>query len=160
MWSGNKHFEGLDSFFAQLESKAYKIQNRSCYLAIVVKLNAMFVKANALREEASYVKIANKTIMDLVDLPIDELSVFFKDLKLGEHDTKIAKRLLKEINTRLQFLSNVGLNYLTLNRKSNTLSGGESQRINLATSLVVVLLVLCIFWTNLVLDFTQKIPKD
>ena len=92
-------------------------------------------KGKRLREEASYVKIYDKTVMDLVDLPLDELSSFFKDLKLGEHDTKIAKRLLKEINTRLEFLSNVGLNYLTLNRKSNTLSGGESQRINLATSL-------------------------
>ena len=135
VWSGNKHFEGLDSFFAQLESKAYKIQNRVMLSRYRGKTKCNVCKGKRLREEASYVKIANKTIMDLVDLPLDELSVFFKDLKLGEHDTKIAKRLLKEINTRLQFLSNVGLNYLTLNRKSNTLSGGESQRINLATSL-------------------------
>ena len=135
VWSGNKHFEGLDSFFAQLESKAYKIQNRVMLSRYRGKTKCNVCKGKRLREEASYVKIANKTIMDLVDLPIDELSVFFKDLKLGEHDTKIANRLLKEINTRLQFLSNVGLNYLTLNRKSNTLSGGESQRINLATSL-------------------------
>ena len=92
-------------------------------------------KGKRLRTEASYVKIANKTIMDLVDLPLDELTEFFNLLELNAHDTKIAKRLLKEINTRLEFLSNVGLNYLTLNRKSNTLSGGESQRINLATSL-------------------------
>ncbi|MDC3260761.1 excinuclease ABC subunit UvrA [Winogradskyella sp.] len=135
VWSGNKHFEGLDSFFAQLESKAYKIQNRVMLSRYRGKTKCNVCKGKRLREEASYVKIANKTIMDLVDLPLDELAVFFKDLKLGEHDTKIAKRLLKEINTRLQFLSNVGLNYLTLNRKSNTLSGGESQRINLATSL-------------------------
>ncbi|MDG1661666.1 MAG: excinuclease ABC subunit UvrA [Winogradskyella sp.] len=135
VWSGNKHFEGLDSFFAQLESKAYKIQNRVMLSRYRGKTKCNVCKGKRLREEASYVKIANKTIMDLVDLPLDELSVFFKDLKLGEHDTKIAKHLLKEINTRLQFLSNVGLNYLTLNRKSNTLSGGESQRINLATSL-------------------------
>ena len=135
VWSGNKHFEGLDSFFAQLESKAYKIQNRVMLSRYRGKTKCNVCKGKRLREEASYVKIANKTIMDLVDLPLDELSVFFKDVKLGEHDTKIAKRLLKEINTRLQFLSNVGLNYLTLNRKSNTLSGGESQRINLATSL-------------------------
>ena len=135
VWSGNKYFEGLDSFFAQLESKAYKIQNRVMLSRYRGKTKCNVCKGKRLREEASYVKIANKTIMDLVDLPIDELSVFFKDLKLGEHDTKIANRLLKEINTRLQFLSNVGLNYLTLNRKSNTLSGGESQRINLATSL-------------------------
>ena len=135
VWTGNKHFEGLDSFFAQLESKAYKIQNRVMLSRYRGKTKCNVCKGKRLREEASYVKIANKTIMDLVDLPLDELSVFFKDVKLGEHDTKIAKRLLKEINTRLQFLSNVGLNYLTLNRKSNTLSGGESQRINLATSL-------------------------
>lgn len=135
VWSGNQYFEGLDSFFAELESKAYKIQNRVMLSRYRGKTKCNVCKGKRLRKEASYVKIADKTIMDLVDLPLDELSVFFKDLKLDEHDTKIAKRLLKEVNTRLQFLSNVGLNYLTLNRKSNTLSGGESQRINLATSL-------------------------
>ncbi|ARV08603.1 excinuclease ABC subunit A [Winogradskyella sp. PC-19] len=135
VWSGNQYFEGLDNFFAELESKAYKIQNRVMLSRYRGKTKCNVCKGKRLREEASYVKIYDKTVMDLVDLPLDELSSFFKDLKLGEHDTKIAKRLLKEINTRLEFLSNVGLNYLTLNRKSNTLSGGESQRINLATSL-------------------------
>ncbi|MFD1061751.1 excinuclease ABC subunit UvrA [Winogradskyella litorisediminis] len=135
VWKGNKYFEGLDSFFAELESKAYKIQNRVMLSRYRGKTKCNVCKGKRLREEASYVKIADKTIMDLVDLPLDELANFFKDLKLNEHDTKIAKRLLKEINTRLEFLENVGLNYLTLNRKSNTLSGGESQRINLATSL-------------------------
>ena len=135
VWSGNKYFEGLDSFFSELESKAYKIQNRVMLSRYRGKTKCNVCKGKRLRTEASYVKIANKTIMDLVDLPLDELTEFFNLLELNAHDTKIAKRLLKEINTRLEFLSNVGLNYLTLNRKSNTLSGGESQRINLATSL-------------------------
>ena len=135
IWSGNDYFEGLDSFFAELESKAYKIQNRVMLSRYRGKTKCNVCRGKRLREEASYVKIADKTIMDLVDLPIDELTDFFNNLKLDTHDINIAKRLLKEINTRLGFLSNVGLNYLTLNRKSNTLSGGESQRINLATSL-------------------------
>lgn len=135
IWRGNKYFEGLDSFFAELESKAYKIQNRVMLSRYRGKTKCNVCKGKRLRDEASYVKIQGHTIMDLVDLPIDELIPFFKDLKLNEHDAKIANRLLKEINTRLGFLANVGLNYLTLNRKSNTLSGGESQRINLATSL-------------------------
>jgi excinuclease ABC subunit A len=135
IWTGNKHFEGLDSFFAELESKAYKIQNRVMLSRYRGKTKCNVCKGKRLREEAGYVKINDATITDLVDLPLDELSDFFKGLKLNKYDTKIAKRLLTEINTRLEFLSNVGLNYLTLNRKSNTLSGGESQRINLATSL-------------------------
>ncbi|WP_178985094.1 excinuclease ABC subunit UvrA [Winogradskyella helgolandensis] len=135
IWKGNTYFEGLDDFFAELESKAYKIQNRVMLSRYRGKTKCSVCKGKRLRVEASYVKIDNATITDLVDLPIDELTVFFQKLKLNDSDTKIAKRLLTEINTRLGFLSNVGLNYLTLNRKSNTLSGGESQRINLATSL-------------------------
>ncbi|WP_296313238.1 excinuclease ABC subunit UvrA [Winogradskyella sp. UBA3174] len=135
IWKGNKHFEGLDSFFADLESKAYKIQNRVMLSRYRGKTKCNICKGKRLREEANYVKIGDATITDLVDLPLDELAPFFKSLVLNEYDAKIAKRLLTEINTRLEFLSNVGLNYLTLNRKSNTLSGGESQRINLATSL-------------------------
>lgn len=135
IWTGNKYFEGLDSFFAELESKAYKIQNRVMLSRYRGKTKCSTCKGKRLREEASYVKINGATITDLVDLPLNELSDFFNSLKLNDYDTKIAKRLLKEINTRLEFLSNVGLNYLTLNRRSNTLSGGESQRINLATSL-------------------------
>ena len=135
IWTGNQYFEGLDSFFAELESKAYKIQNRVMLSRYRGKTKCSLCKGKRLREEANYVKIGNATITDLVDLPLDELSVFFNKLELNESDAKIAKRLLTEINTRLEFLSNVGLRYLTLNRKSNTLSGGESQRINLATSL-------------------------
>ena len=135
IWKGNKYFEGLDSFFSELESKAYKIQNRVMLSRYRGKTKCSVCKGKRLREEANYVKINDATITDLVDLPLDELKAFFSKLKLNKYDTKIAKRLLTEINTRLDFLSNVGLNYLTLNRKSNTLSGGESQRINLATSL-------------------------
>jgi excinuclease ABC subunit A len=135
IWKGNTHFQGLDSFFTELESKAYKIQNRVMLSRYRGKTKCSVCKGKRLREEAGYVKIADKTITDLVDLPLDELASFFKGLSLNEYDAKIGKRLLKEINTRLEFLANVGLNYLTLNRRSNTLSGGESQRINLATSL-------------------------
>jgi excinuclease ABC subunit A len=135
IWEGNQYFEGLDSFFSELESKAYKIQNRVMLSRYRGKTKCNVCKGKRLREEANYVKIGDATITDLVDLPLDELAPFFKSLVLNEYDAKIAKRLLIEINTRLEFLSNVGLNYLTLNRRSNTLSGGESQRINLATSL-------------------------
>ncbi|WP_299117023.1 excinuclease ABC subunit UvrA [uncultured Winogradskyella sp.] len=135
IWSGNEHFEGLDSFFAELESKAYKIQNRVMLSRYRGKTKCNLCKGKRLREEANYVKINDATITDLVDLPLNELKLFFSELKLNTYDAKIARRLLTEINTRLEFLSNVGLNYLTLNRRSNTLSGGESQRINLATSL-------------------------
>ncbi|MDN3493063.1 excinuclease ABC subunit UvrA [Winogradskyella bathintestinalis] len=135
IWKGNRYFEGLDGFFAELESKAYKIQNRVMLSRYRGKTKCNVCNGKRLREEANYVKVDGATITGLVDLPIDELIVFFKNLKLNESDAKIAKRLLTEINTRLEFLTNVGLSYLTLNRKSNTLSGGESQRINLATSL-------------------------
>ena len=135
VWSGNEYFEGLDSFFTELESKAYKIQNRVMLSRYRGKTKCNVCKGKRLREEANNVKINNSTITDLVDLPIKELISFFNELKLDKYQSKIAKRLLVEINTRLEFLSNVGLSYLTLNRKSNSLSGGESQRINLATSL-------------------------
>lgn len=135
IWSGNEYFEGLDSFFAELESKAYKIQNRVMLSRYRGKTKCNVCKGKRLRKEASYVKINGATITDLVDLPLNELRKFFLELELNAYDEKIAKRLLTEINTRLDFLANVGLDYLTLNRRSNTLSGGESQRINLATSL-------------------------
>jgi len=135
IWKGNKYFEGLNSFFAELEAKAYKIQNRVMLSRYRGKTKCKICNGKRLREEANYVKIGNSSITDLVEMPLNKLSQFFKELELNDYDTKIAKRLLKEINDRLTFLSNVGLDYLTLNRKSNTLSGGESQRINLATSL-------------------------
>ncbi len=135
VWTGNKYFEGLNSFFEFLESKAYKIQNRVMLSRYRGKTKCSLCKGKRLRPEANYVKVGGATITDLVEMPLDKVRGFFKDLKLNEFDAQVAKRLLAEINNRLQFLSNVGLDYLTLNRKSNTLSGGESQRINLATSL-------------------------
>jgi len=135
IWNGNSHFEGLNAFFEFLESKAYKIQNRVMLSRYRGKTRCSLCKGKRLRPEVNYVKIGGATITDLVEKPINKVRDFFKKLELNEYDSQIAKRLLAEINNRLQFLSNVGLDYLTLNRKSNTLSGGESQRINLATSL-------------------------
>lgn len=135
VWTGNKYFTGLNDFFAELESKAYKIQNRVMLSRYRGKTRCTVCKGKRLRPEANYVKVGNATITDLVELPLNKVRDFFTSLTLNEYDVVIAKRLLKEITSRLEFLSNVGLDYLTLNRKSNTLSGGESQRINLATSL-------------------------
>ena len=135
LWKGNTHFTGLDAFFAELESKSYKVQNRVMLSRYRGKTKCNKCDGKRLRKEANYVKIDNRSITDLVELPINELKDFFETLKLSENQYEIAKRLLLEIRNRLRFLSNVGLDYLTLNRKSNTLSGGESQRINLATSL-------------------------
>jgi len=135
VWDGNQHFTGLNTFFSELEEKSYKIQNRVMLSRYRGKTKCPVCNGKRLRPEANYVKVSDKTITDLVELPLNKLATFFKSLKLNENDLKIASRLLKEINSRLEFLSNVGLEYLTLNRKSNSLSGGESQRINLATSL-------------------------
>ncbi|WP_314200604.1 excinuclease ABC subunit UvrA [Capnocytophaga sputigena] len=135
VWDGNKYFTGLTDFFKELEDKSYKIQNRVLLARYRGKTRCHECHGKRLRKEANYVKIAGKSISDLVELPIEELQIFFKELKLNDYEQEVAKRLLLEINNRLQFLADVGLGYLTLNRKSNTLSGGESQRINLATSL-------------------------
>ena len=135
VWEGNKDFYGINHFFTALEEKSYKIQNRVMLSRYRGKTTCIECNGKRLRKEANYVKVGNKTISDLVTLPLDELSDFFKQLKLNKYEQKIGKRLLTEIHNRLEFLQNVGLNYLTLNRTSNTLSGGESQRINLATSL-------------------------
>jgi len=135
VWDGNKYFTGLTDFFKELEDKSYKIQTRVLLARYRGKTRCHECHGKRLRKEANYVKIASKSISDLVELPIEELQVFFKELKLTDYEQEVAKRLLLEINNRLQFLTDVGLGYLTLNRKSNTLSGGESQRINLATSL-------------------------
>lgn len=135
VWDGNEHFIGIHKFFEQLEEKSYKIQNRVMLSRYRGKTKCSVCKGKRLRKEANFVKVDNKSISDLIELPIKQLMPFFNGLQLSEHDTAISKRLLKEITTRLEFLDKVGLGYLTLNRKSNTLSGGESQRINLATSL-------------------------
>jgi len=135
IWNGNKTFEGLHSFFKHLEAKSYKIQYRVMLSRYRGKTKCSSCNGKRLREETNNIKINNKNISELVDLPLNELIQFFKTLKLSSNQQHIAKRLLAEINNRLQFLNDVGLSYLTLNRTSNTLSGGESQRINLATSL-------------------------
>ena len=135
IWNGNEYFQGLHGFFKELEEKNYKIQNRVMLSRYRGKTKCYCCKGKRLRIEASYVKINSKTVSDLVDLPIKHLVRFFDSIDLDVYETQIAKRLLVEINNRLSFLTEVGLDYLTLNRNSATLSGGESQRINLATSL-------------------------
>ena len=135
LWTGNSHFKGLNEFFAYLVEQTYKIQYRVMLSRYRGKTNCPDCKGTRLRPDAAYVKIAEKSITDIVLMPLEKALDFFRGLKLSGNDEKIAKRLLLEITNRLQFLTDVGLGYLTLNRLSNTLSGGESQRINLATSL-------------------------
>jgi len=135
LWTGNKFFRGLDAFFKEMEEQTYKIQYRVLLSRYRGKTTCPECKGSRLRQDASYVKIDAKSITDVVLMALDKALEFFSQLKLNETDTKIGKRLLMEITNRLSFLNDVGLSYLTLNRLSNTLSGGESQRINLATSL-------------------------
>jgi len=135
LWKGNKYFMGLNDFFGELEAKNYKIQNRVMLSRYRGKTICPECKGTRLRNEASYVKIDGYNLQDLMNLPLEELSPIIDQLKLTEYQQQVSKRLLREIKNRLNFLQDVGLGYLTLNRKSNTLSGGESQRINLATSL-------------------------
>ncbi|WP_396198633.1 excinuclease ABC subunit UvrA [Flavobacterium sp.] len=135
IWNGNKYFTGLNAFFADLEANNYKIQNRVMLSRYRGKTKCHACNGKRLRAETNNIKVAGKTISDLVDLPIIKLIPFFNTIELSEYDEKVAKRLLLEIKNRLAFLDNVGLNYLSLNRQSASLSGGESQRINLATSL-------------------------
>ncbi|NQY29190.1 MAG: excinuclease ABC subunit UvrA [Flavobacteriaceae bacterium] len=135
LWTGNNHFTGLTEFFKELEEKSYKIQNRVLLSRYRGKTKCHTCFGKRLRPETNYIKVNDVSISDLVEKSIKDLIPFFKTLELDKYDTQIAKRLLTEINNRLGFLANVGLDYLTLNRKSNSLSGGESQRINLATSL-------------------------
>ncbi|WP_396212174.1 excinuclease ABC subunit UvrA [Flavobacterium sp.] len=135
VWKGNKFFTGLNDFFKELEEKNYKIQNRVMLSRYRGKTKCSTCKGKRLRQETNNIKVGGKTISELVDMPIKNLIGFFNELHLSKYDLKVAKRLLIEINNRLAFLSDVGLDYLTLNRNSASLSGGESQRINLATSL-------------------------
>lgn len=135
LWNGNEYFEGLNAFFKHLEANQYKIQYRVMLSRFRGKTVCPDCKGSRLKKEASYIRIAGKPINELVLMPISTLMPFFENIELDEHDASIAKRLLTEISNRLQFLLDVGLGYLTLNRLSNSLSGGESQRINLATSL-------------------------
>ena len=135
VWNGNSYFTGIHGFFKKIETKNYKIQNRVLLSRYRGKTSCNLCKGSRLKEAAEYVKIDGKSLPELLQISIDELAVFFNKLKLDQHDTEIASRLLKEINSRLTFVKEVGLGYLTLNRRSNSLSGGESQRIQLATSL-------------------------
>lgn len=135
LWKGNQYFRGLDEFFKEMEAQTYKIQYRVMLSRYRGKTTCPDCKGSRLRHDATYVKINGKSITDIVLMPLDKASEFFSNLELSETDAKIGKRLLAEITSRLSFLNDVGLSYLTLNRLSNTLSGGESQRINLATSL-------------------------
>jgi len=135
LWTGNKYFAGLDAFFKELEEQTYKIQYRVMLSRYRGKTNCPDCKGSRLRKDASYVRINDKSIIDIVLMPLSTILDFFDNLSLSANDEKIAKRLLAEVSSRVLYLNNVGLGYLTLNRLSNTLSGGESQRINLATSL-------------------------
>ncbi len=135
VWEGNKHFRGLNEFFKYLEEQTYKIQYRVMLSRYRGKTNCPECLGSRLRKDATYIKVAGRSIVDLVLMPVDEAARFFAALELDDHDAIVGRRLLIEINSRLGFLSDVGLSYLTLNRLSSTLSGGESQRINLSTSL-------------------------
>lgn len=135
VWNGNDSFKGIHHFFKALEEKSYKIQNRVMLSRYRGKTTCTECHGTRLRKEANYVLVHGKTISELITMPLDELFEHFQNIEFTAYEEKIGKRLLTEINNRLRFLQDVGLSYLTLNRTSNTLSGGESQRINLATSL-------------------------
>lgn len=135
LWDGNEYFTGLSDFFKHLEEQSYKIQYRVMLSRYRGRTVCPECRGTRLRKDASYVKIDGKSIVDLVLMPIGQVAEFFRNLALDEYKTKVAKRILIEINNRLDFMQRVGLGYLTLNRLSRTLSGGESQRIRLATSL-------------------------
>ena len=135
LWCGNEYFHGLNDFFAYIDSERRKIQFRVMKARYTGKTVCPDCGGSRLRKEALYVRIGGKTIADLVVMPVETLADFFASLELDAHDTKTAARILTEIRNRLQYLTDVGLGYLTLDRLSSTLSGGESQRINLSTSL-------------------------
>ena len=135
LWRGNEYFHGLDEFFEYIDSERRKIQFRVMKARYTGKTVCPECGGSRLRKEALYVRVGGRTIAELVTMPVDELIPFFGGLRLDEHDTKTAARILVEIRNRLQYLADVGLGYLTLDRLSSTLSGGESQRINLSTSL-------------------------
>jgi excinuclease ABC subunit A len=135
LWEGNSYFTGINKFFKKIESKNYKIQNRVLLSRYRGKTACYDCEGSRLRKDTNHVKIGGEALSTLLHLPIDELGVFFNKLKLNAYDSSVSSRILKEIKSRIQFIQDVGLGYLNLNRKANSLSGGESQRINLATSL-------------------------
>ena len=135
LWEGNSYFMGINKFFKKIEAKNYKIQNRVLLSRYRGKTKCDECKGSRLRIDTNNVKVGGQTMAKLLELPIEELEVFFEQLQLDKYETNVSERILKEIKSRIQFIKDVGLGYLNLNRKANTLSGGESQRINLATSL-------------------------
>ena len=135
LWTGNEHFIGIEGFFKKLERKNYKIQNRVLLSRYRGKTLCNICNGSRLRREAYYVKVGKKNLPDILKMSISELEEFFKTIKLNKVDSEISKRIIKEIKSRIDYMLNVGLGYLTLYRKANTLSGGETQRINLASSL-------------------------
>lgn len=135
LWKGSRYFHGIDDFFQFVSENQYKIQYRVMLARYRGKTVCPDCNGSRLRKEASYVKVGGKSITELVSLPVSKLKTFFENIELSEHEANVSQRLLTEISNRIQFLCDVGLGYLTLDRLSNTLSGGESQRINLATSL-------------------------
>ena len=135
LWEGTPYFEGINAFFRMLQENQYKIQYRVMLARYRGKTICPRCHGSRLKPEAGYVRVGGRNISELVDLPITDLKEFFDRLKLTDHEMQVASRILTEINSRIRFLIDVGLGYLTLNRLSNSLSGGESQRINLATSL-------------------------
>ena len=135
LWKGNAWFEGIDAFFKELEEKTYKIQNRVMLARYRGRTTCPTCGGGRLRPEATYVKVGGMSITELVEMPMDELNGFFRELQLNEFDQQVARRLLLEVHNRLDFMLEVGLGYLTLSRLSSTLSGGETQRINLTRTL-------------------------
>jgi excinuclease ABC subunit A len=135
VWEGNKYFNGINDFFKFLEENIYKIQYRVMLARYRGKTLCPVCKGSRLKKEASYIKINDKAITEISVMTVSQLSQFFKNIKLSKEESNIASRLLTEVQSRLNYLENVGLGYLTLNRNSSSLSGGESQRINLSTSL-------------------------
>ena len=135
LWSGNNYFTGLDAFFKMIEAETYKIQYRVMLSRYRGRTSCPECKGSRLRQDAGYVKVGGKSIIDLVLMPITDVIAFFNNLQLPDYQVSVSKRILQEIETRLEYMNKVGLGYLSLNRLSSTLSGGEFQRIKLATSL-------------------------
>ena len=135
LWTGNEYFDGINDFFKHVESKSYKIQYRVMLSRYRGRTTCPDCRGTRLRKDAQYVRIADTSITDIVLMPIEDALVFFEKLKLPEFQQKVSDRILKEISMRLAYMVKVGLGYLTLNRITSTLSGGEYQRIKLATSL-------------------------
>jgi len=135
LWKGNKYFDGIDAFFAELKEKTYKIQNRIILARFRGKTDCPECEGGRLRKEATYVKVDGKDVTDLINIPLDQLKDFFDNIQLSDHDQQIADRILLEVNNRLQIMNDIGLSYLSLDRQASTLSGGETQRINLTRTL-------------------------